>query len=70
MIIPTPEYDPLFAADGVPFRDRMLAYIEREFADLIEVHPDLPSLVELRGVRESVYHRIGSVQIRQLERAG
>ncbi len=35
MIIPTPEYDPLFANDGVPFRTKMLAYIDREFADLL-----------------------------------
>ena len=35
MIIPTPEYDPLFANDGVPFRTKMLAYIDREFPDLL-----------------------------------
>ncbi len=35
MIIPTPEFDPLFAQDGVPFREKMNAYIAREFADLL-----------------------------------
>ena len=35
MIIPTPEFDPLFARDGVPFREKMNAYIAREFADLL-----------------------------------
>ncbi len=35
MILPTPEYDPLFADDGVPFRTKMLRYIEREFADIL-----------------------------------
>ena len=35
MIIPTAEFDPLFAQDGTPFRDKMLAYIRREFADLL-----------------------------------
>ncbi len=36
MIIPTPEFDPLFATDGVPFRTKMIDYIRREFADLME----------------------------------
>ena len=35
MILPTPDFDPLFAEDGVPFRDKMLAYIEREFSDIL-----------------------------------
>ena len=35
MILPTPEFDPLFADDGIPFRTKMLAYIEQEFADII-----------------------------------
>ena len=35
MIIPTPEFDPLFAEDGVPFRTKMLGYIEREFSDIL-----------------------------------
>lgn len=31
MILPTPEYDPLFApldVDGVPFREKMIRWIE------------------------------------------
>lgn len=35
MIIPTAEFDPMFANDGTPFREKMLAYLEREFAELL-----------------------------------
>ena len=35
MIIPTSDFDPLFAADGIAFRTKMIAYIKREFADLL-----------------------------------
>lgn len=35
MIIPTPEFDPMFAEDGVPFRIKMINYIDREFGDLL-----------------------------------
>ena len=35
MIIPTPEFDPLFADDGMPFRDKMIRWIEEEFRDLL-----------------------------------
>jgi hypothetical protein len=35
MILPTPEFDPMFADDGIPFRTKMLAYIEREFFDIL-----------------------------------
>ena len=35
MIIPTPEYDPMFADDGTPFCDKMMDYIRREFSDLL-----------------------------------
>ena len=35
MILPTPEFDPLFADDGTPFRTKMLGYIEQEFADIL-----------------------------------
>ncbi|MEO8494969.1 MAG: hypothetical protein ABI614_07855 [Planctomycetota bacterium] len=35
MIIPTAEYDPMFADDGVPFRDKMIDYILREFSDTL-----------------------------------
>lgn len=38
MIIPTPEFDPMFADDGVPFRAKMVDYIEREFADILTPH--------------------------------
>lgn len=33
MIIPTPDFDPLFADDGIPFGLKMRQYIQREFAD-------------------------------------
>jgi hypothetical protein len=42
MIIPTPEFDPLFAVDGKPFQEKMWGYIRREFADLLG--PQLTSL--------------------------
>jgi hypothetical protein len=35
VIIPTPEFDPLFADDGVPFRTKMCEFIAREFADIL-----------------------------------
>jgi hypothetical protein len=35
MILPTPQHDPLFAEDGTSFRQRMIRYIEREFADVL-----------------------------------
>ncbi len=35
MIIPTPEFDPMFADDGVPFQTKMILYIRREFPDLL-----------------------------------
>lgn len=35
MIIPTPEFDPLYAKDGIPFRTKMIQYIEQEFSDLL-----------------------------------
>ncbi len=35
MIIPTPEYNPMFAQDGIPFREKMLDYIHREFRDTL-----------------------------------
>ena len=33
MIIPTPDFDPLFADDGIPFGLKMRQFIQREFAD-------------------------------------
>ena len=35
MILPTPEFDPLFADDGVPFRTKMLRDIQQEFSDIL-----------------------------------
>ncbi len=35
MIIPTAEYDGLFAQDGIPFREKMTQYIRREFRDVL-----------------------------------
>ena len=35
MILPTPQFDPLFADDGIPFRTKMLSYIEQEFSDIL-----------------------------------
>ena len=35
VIIPTAEFDPMFADDGISFRTKMIEYIEREFADLL-----------------------------------
>jgi len=35
MILPTPEFDPMFADDGVPFREKMIRCIQREFSDLL-----------------------------------
>ena len=29
VIIPTPEFAPMFAEDGIPFRAKMIEYIER-----------------------------------------
>jgi len=36
MIIPTPEFDPFFAHDEIPFQEKMRGYIEREFSELID----------------------------------
>lgn len=35
MIVPTPEYDPWFANDGIPFQEKMCQYIKREFGDVL-----------------------------------
>lgn len=34
MIVPTAEFDPMYAKDEVPFRTKMVRYIEREFGDM------------------------------------
>lgn len=41
MIIPTPEYDPLFADDGVPFSEKMRQTIRREFSDVLGARASL-----------------------------
>jgi hypothetical protein len=35
MIIPTADYNPMFAKDGIPFREKMIQYILREFGDTL-----------------------------------
>lgn len=39
MIIPTADFNPMFAEDGTPFREKMLAYIQQEFGDLLASQP-------------------------------
>jgi hypothetical protein len=46
MIIPTSEFDPLFAEDGIPFRTKMIEYIKREFTEFLELHAILPQIGE------------------------
>jgi hypothetical protein len=41
MIIPTADFDPLFANDGIPFREKMIEYIIREFGDTLAARADL-----------------------------
>ena len=48
MIIPTPQFDPMFANDGVPFRDKMIDYIAREFSDTLGSH--IATLQSQRGL--------------------
>lgn len=48
MIIPTPDFDPLFAEDGIPFQKKMIEYISREFADLLG--PQLGLLQSEKGL--------------------
>lgn len=35
MIVPTPEHDAMFLDDGIPFRERMVAYIHAHFGGLL-----------------------------------
>jgi hypothetical protein len=35
MIIPTADFDPMFADDGIPFQSKMTQYIQREFSDIL-----------------------------------
>ncbi len=53
MIIPTAEYDPLFANDGVPFRDKMFDYILREFSDLLGPQTGLHRRDALEAISEN-----------------
>ena len=46
MIIPTADFNPMFARDGVLFRDKMLAYIGREFGDLLASQPAAAAAVK------------------------
>ena len=48
MIIPTADFDPMFANDGIPFGLKMRQYIQREFAD------EPGSLVELAVTEEGL----------------
>ena len=56
MIIPTADFDPLFAEDGIPFRTKMIEYIGREFADLLG--PRLGLLQTEKGLETlaGIYH--------------
>jgi len=55
MIIHTPEYDPMFADDGIPFRTKMIQYIEREFSDLLEPHAYVPQTDRVRQTLAKMY---------------
>lgn len=48
MIIPTPEYDPMYADDGTPFQEKMVDYIAREFGDMLG--PRLTLLRDQQGL--------------------
>lgn len=47
MIIPTADFNPMFADDGVPFREKMLAYIQQEFGDLLASQPAAAAVRQL-----------------------
>jgi hypothetical protein len=49
MIIPTPEFDPFYAHDGIPFQQKMLERIQRDYADLLA--QDANSLLELQQLQ-------------------
>jgi hypothetical protein len=48
MIIPTADFDPMFANDGIPFRSKMTAFIKREFNDMLG--PDVKYLDSNSGL--------------------
>jgi hypothetical protein len=55
MIIPTPEYDPMFAEDGIPFQTKMIHYIRREFSDLLGASvTQLPNDKDLEQLSRSI----------------
>lgn len=57
MIIPTPEFNPMFADDGIPFRTKMLGYIEQEFSDILGDHQRFLYSEDAQGW---LAHQIGS----------
>src|SRR4051812_42964995 len=65
MIIPTASFDPMFAEDGVPFRTKMLRYIQREFADVVEL-----DLREIQRDTDPGFHHTRSSQPRIRQRVG
>jgi hypothetical protein len=55
MIIPTPEFDPMFADDGIPLRTKMTQYIKREFGDLLGNHVGLLQTDQGLSVLSEIY---------------
>jgi hypothetical protein len=55
MIIPTPDFDPMFADDGVPFRTKMIQYIEREFSDVLGPHVGLLRMDQGLAILSNMY---------------
>ena len=55
MITPTPEFDPMFADDGVPLRTKMIQYIQREFGDLLGTQTGLLYTDEGLAVLSRIY---------------
>lgn len=62
MIIPTAEYDPLFARDGIPFSEKMVDYIEREFGELLGADADLRQRVQGLRTRALSHSTISSLE--------
>ena len=65
MIIPTSEYDPMFADDGIPFRDKMVAYIEREFSDILGPRKGFLKTNEGLNILSRIYSPVPSEQQRE-----
>ena len=55
MITPTPEFDPMFADDGVPLRTKMIQYMKREFGDLLGAQVGLLHTNEGLAVLSRIY---------------